>query len=101
MTVKQILYATIKRRGLRYGEYVLEKRGEPGVKLEPGQTLCELEERAQGPIEFVLIKKHSAWLWAGRDRMMSVMPHTPTRRQTARHGGGRRGGQDAGCVGAG
>ncbi len=59
MTVGQVLKATLKRRGLRYGEYLLERKGDPGVRLDHNQSISELEERIQGPVEFVLIRKYS------------------------------------------
>jgi hypothetical protein len=61
MTVGEVLKATLKRRRLRLGEYVLERKGVPGERLDLNMTVSELEERA-GPdeaVEFVLIRKFS------------------------------------------
>lgn len=65
MTVGEVLKATLKRRRLRLGEYVLERKGVPGERLDLNMTVSELEERA-GPdeaVEFVLIRKFSKSFW--------------------------------------
>lgn len=59
MTVAEILKQTLRRRGLRYGEYLLERSGDIGVRLDLNTTLAELEDSAGGPVEFVLIRKFS------------------------------------------
>ena len=60
MTVGDVLEQTLKKRGLRAVDYVLENKRYPGRALDPAMKLTTLESTMnKSGLEFLLIRKHS------------------------------------------
>lgn len=59
MTVGDVLEQTVSKRALRTApDYILEIKDEPGVELQVGLKLTDIDHDGQ-PLEFLLIRKHS------------------------------------------
>ncbi|EGD74397.1 hypothetical protein PTSG_06408 [Salpingoeca rosetta] len=82
LTVGDVIKQALRKRGIRFGEYVLEVKGQPQVALDPTEKIADVEEAHPGRVEFALIKKFALRRDiahpqdAEQDALMGAVEHT-------------------------
>lgn len=58
LSVSDVIKQALRKRGIRFGEYVLEVKGQPHVSLNSAEKIADVEAAQRERVEFTLIKKY-------------------------------------------